>query len=134
MTEWETEELILRSMGNGQYEDYRIVSADEAERRVAELQGELTNYKLGFATANEEREQLEAQLTDSRQLIGLLALAWKESDDWSHRHFTVENCGDYPMVQGTSNQLALRKLAIDKVDSIAVRRAIDEAMQAGREE
>lgn len=40
MSEWETEEEILRSMGNGQYEDYRIVSADEAERRVLDLEAQ----------------------------------------------------------------------------------------------
>ena len=54
MSEWETEEEILRSMGNGQYEDYIIVSKDEADRRITELEAELTNYKLGFATANED--------------------------------------------------------------------------------
>jgi hypothetical protein len=38
--EWETEEETLASRGNGQYEPYLVVSKDEADARVAELEAE----------------------------------------------------------------------------------------------
>jgi hypothetical protein len=38
--EWETEKETLASRGNGQYEPYLVVSKDEADARVAELEAE----------------------------------------------------------------------------------------------
>jgi hypothetical protein len=38
--EWDTEEETLASRGNGQYEPYLVVSKDEADARVAELEAE----------------------------------------------------------------------------------------------
>jgi FtsZ-binding cell division protein ZapB len=37
------------------------------KKRIAELEAELTNHKLGFATANEEREALEAEVERLRE-------------------------------------------------------------------
>lgn len=42
------------------------------ENRIAELKAELTNYKLGFATANESRQWMEAQLDAAEERIAEL--------------------------------------------------------------
>jgi hypothetical protein len=45
--EWDTEEETLASRGNGQYEPYLVVSKDEADARVAELERvSLTRTKI----------------------------------------------------------------------------------------
>lgn len=77
--------------------------------------------------------RLEAQLAEARDLARFLAGAWDAFDDWAHRHFTKDNFGDYPQVQGMRNQIALRRIGRQEYDSAAVKRAVNALAGEGGE-
>jgi hypothetical protein len=54
--EWDTEEETLASRGNGQYEPYLVVSKDEADARVAELEAENQRLREALSIIAGERQ------------------------------------------------------------------------------
>jgi len=105
----------------------------ENERLQAELSALRSSVRQQSVRATEqqlremtaERDRLKGVLVDVEHLARFLALAWWQADNWVVNHFTAENCGGYPMVQGTKNQNDLRKLAANPYHNEHVRRAVD---------
>jgi hypothetical protein len=62
-----------------------------ASEHIESLESELTNYKLGFATANEDRERLEAQLAESLELLGMALSSFRctqSPGSYSDKHWS----------------------------------------------
>lgn len=57
-------------------------------------------------------------------LIRFLAKAWADTDDFVHQYCGPDALVHYPVVQGTANQMALRKIAGQPYDPTNVARAI----------
>ena len=43
-------------------------------------------------------------------LLRFMCNTWTDIDKWAHKNMTVNSLGDYPQIQGTSNQINLHRI------------------------
>jgi len=58
-------------------------------------------------------------------LVRFLADSWCQVDRWARTYMTIDSLGDYPVIQGTKNQIDILKIAGQSYESENVRRAVD---------
>ncbi|MCB1719229.1 MAG: hypothetical protein KDK05_29190 [Candidatus Competibacteraceae bacterium] len=57
-------------------------------------------------------------------LVRFLARAWADADDFVYQHCSPDALAHYPVVQGTANQMAIRRIAAQPHDRANVAMAI----------
>ena len=72
------------------------------------------------------RQHDKARYVEAIDLIIFLAGAWDSANDFIMKHCTgVDAIGEYPIVQGTKNQLDLKTIGQQQYDQKNVRAAVD---------
>lgn len=83
-------------------------------------------HELWQQMADSAAVAVEAQLPNSLlDLIRFMCNVWHKTNDWAINKVGIDILMSYPMVQGTANQMALRKIAMQPYNTENIREAVD---------
>ncbi len=123
---------------------------EEIERLRAEVRHERNLRRIAEQTvmaaaindakklrAELERERADAVPPEVLHLLRFMCATWVEVDDWAYEHVGGKALMHYPVIQGTRNQILLRRIGRQPFDQTAIRTAMtymQEAALSGGEE
>lgn len=58
-------------------------------------------------------------------LVRFLAATWREVDDWAYQHCDGDALCKYPVVQGTANQVKLRRIGEQPINASNIGKAVE---------
>jgi hypothetical protein len=90
------------------------------EERAATIYG----LKAVLARWGNTSQQTDETKEDLLHLIRFMCQTWAMIDEWAMETATMDTIGTYPLVQGTSNQISLRKIGSQPFDKTRLQRAI----------
>jgi hypothetical protein len=63
--------------------------------------------------------------TSVLDLLRFMCATWAEIDEWAYKHCDADALGHYPVVQGTGNQIKLRRIGEQPHDTTNIHNAVE---------
>ena len=89
---------------------------------VSILELELQNEKPTVSNPVEAVVSVPVEVLD---LMRFMCATWTDIDKWAHKNMTAESIGDYPQIQGTSNQINLQRIGEQKYSAKNLNKAVE---------
>jgi len=83
---------------------------------------EKPNIKPTVSNPVEEVVSVPIEVLD---LVRFMCDTWVSVDKWAHKNMTAESLGDYPQIQGTSNQINLQRIGEQQHNTENLHKAIE---------
>jgi hypothetical protein len=72
----------------------------------------------------QKTDETDETKEDLLHLIRFMCQTWAMIDEWAYENSTMDSIGIYPVIQGSSNQILLRKIGSQPFDKSRLQRTI----------